>query len=123
MDFSNMSDDSVRIATRKVKWDVNYQKKHGIDTHRAKDLSPELDARIARICKRVYRALHISGYARIDLRLTDEKRIFVIEANANPNLEYGEDFAESAEVAGVEYDELLKRIINLGLRHKAAWKE
>jgi D-alanine-D-alanine ligase len=45
----------------------------------------------------------------------------VIEANANPNIEYGEDFAESAETVGISYEALLQRILNLGLSYKAAW--
>ena len=49
-------------------------------------------------------------------------RAFVLEANPNPNLAYGEDFAESAEKAGLSYEALLQRIISLGLRYKAAWR-
>ncbi len=64
----------------------------------------------------------MSGYGRMDLRLTEDGRVYVIEANANPNIEYGEDFSESAENAGIEYEALLQRILNLGLRYKAAWK-
>ena len=40
--------------------------------------------------------------------------------NPNPNLAYGEDFAESAETAGVTYERLLERIIGLGLRWEPA---
>ena len=121
MSFGNMPDDVARIATRKVKWDHRYQKKYGIDTHLAKDLSPALEARIARLAKRIYRVLQLSGYARMDVRLTPGGEIFVLEANANPNLSYGEDLAESAEKAGVEYPQLLQRIMNLGLSYKAGW--
>jgi D-alanine-D-alanine ligase len=42
-------------------------------------------------------------------------RIYVIEANPNPQLAYGEDFAESAERAGLTYEALLDRIMGLGL--------
>ena len=42
----------------------------------------------------------------------------MLEANPNPQLAYGEDFAESAELAGVSYERLLERIITLGLRWK-----
>ena len=62
--------------------------------------------------------LDLSGYARIDFRLTDDGRIYVLEANPNPQLAYGEDFAESAEAAGLAYDQLLQQIINYGL----AWR-
>ena len=71
---------------------------------------------IQRIAKRAYRALDLNGYARIDLRMDDDGRAYVLEANPNPNLAYGEDFAESAEVDGVSYERLLERIITLGLR-------
>lgn len=122
MVFEKMPDDVARIATRRVKWDVEYQKKHGIDTGVAKDLPPEIAERISKDCKRVYRALAMSGYARMDLRLREDGKVYIIEANANPNLEFGEDFAESAEVAGIDYPSLLQRLINLGLRYHAPWK-
>ena len=64
---------------------------------------------------------HLSGYARMDLRLSDTGEVYVLEANANPNIEYGEDFAESAERSGIEYSALIQRILSLGLRYKAAW--
>ncbi|MDM4014107.1 D-alanine--D-alanine ligase family protein [Roseiconus lacunae] len=121
MDFGQMPDDTARIATSQVKWNRKYQEKHGITTHEADDLRGEAGEKIAKICKRVYRALNMSGYARMDLRLTDSGDIYVLEANANPNIEYGEDFAESAERASVDYESLLQRILNLGLRYKAAW--
>lgn len=123
MFFRNMPDDVAHIATARVKWNARYQKKHGIDTGPAEALAPEIESKIQKICKRVYRALNMSGYGRIDLRLNPEGQIFVIEANANPNMEYGEDLAESASAAGVSYEQLLTKIINLGLNYNAAWQE
>jgi D-alanine-D-alanine ligase len=66
--------------------------------------------------------LFLTGYARIDLRLSNDGRPYVLEANPNPNLSYGEDFAESAEVGGIPYEALLHRIVTLGLSYKAAWQ-
>jgi D-alanine-D-alanine ligase len=114
--FTNMPPDVRRIATDRVKWSVKYQKKYGIESGPAKDL-PETDAdRIQHACKRAYRALELSGYARIDLRLDEKGMIWVLEANPNPQIARGEDFAASAEKVGVGYDALLQRIINLGMR-------
>jgi D-alanine-D-alanine ligase len=112
MSFAQMPDNRWKIATERVKWSTRYQKRHGIMTDAA--------ARITNIAKRTYRALDLSGYARIDIRLDDEGRPFVLEANPNPNLAYGEDFAESAEKLGVSYEALLDRIIRLGLRWEPA---
>jgi D-alanine-D-alanine ligase len=113
--FKKMGDDNWHIATERVKWSDSYQKKHGITSGLANDLADGVSAEIQRIAKRVYRTLDLSGYARIDLRLSADSKVYVLEANPNPQLAYGEDFAESAETSGVSYEALLQRIISTGL--------
>lgn len=115
MSFAKMPEDSWRIATERVKWSVKYQKKHGIDTAEAA-LTQDVSSKVQHLAKRVYRALDLTGYARIDLRMRPDGQMFVIEANPNPQLAQGEDFAESARRAGVSYAKLLERIIGLGLQ-------
>jgi D-alanine-D-alanine ligase len=115
MSFAKMPDNNWRIATERVKWSVKYQKKHGIDTALA-TLPEEASAKVQHLAKRVYRALDLSGYARIDLRMKENGEMFVIEANPNPQLAQGEDFAESARRSGVSYAKLIERIIGLGLQ-------
>ena len=116
LSFAQMPEEARRIATERLKWSLAYREKHRIMSDEAKELPPGIGERIQAICKRVYQILLMSGYGRIDLRLTDSGRIYVIEANPNPQLAYGEDFAESAERAGIHYGPLLQRIVNLGLR-------
>ncbi len=116
LDFSNMPDESVKIATAKVKWDAAYQKRHGIQSAAAKGFDAATTTRILRRCKRAYRALALNGYGRLDLRVGGDGRVYVIEANPNPQIAYGEDFAESADHAGIAYPQLIQRIVNLGLR-------
>ncbi len=113
--FTNMPEGSRRIATDRVKWSVKYQKKYGIDSGQAA-LDPGVAEKIQHVCKRAYRALELSGYARIDLRLEESGRVWVLEANPNPQIAKGEDFAASAGVTGLGYETVLQRIINLGLR-------
>ena len=115
MSFAKMPENNWKIATERVKWSVKYQKKHGIDTALA-TLSDEKAAEVQHLSKRVYRALDLTGYARVDLRMKPTGEIFVIEANPNPQLAQGEDFAESAKRAGVSYAKLIERIISLGLQ-------
>src|SRR5688572_14975662 len=119
MSFDKMPDNRWKIATERVKWSTQYQKRHGIMTDRAR-VVPVLADQMQRIAKRSYRALDLNGYARIDFRMDEEGRMYVLEANPNPNMAYGEDFAESAEVAGLPYERLLERIITLGLRWEPA---
>jgi D-alanine-D-alanine ligase len=115
MSFAGMPENRWRIATERVKWSTTYQKRHGIMTDAA-PLDEATAGRIQRIARRTFRALDLSGYARVDLRMDEEGRVYVLEANPNPNLAYGEDFAESAEVTGLSYERLLGRILTLGLR-------
>jgi D-alanine-D-alanine ligase len=114
--FSNMPEGAKRIATDRVKWSVKYQKKYGIDSGPARDLPEAKSEEILHLCKRAYRALELSGYARIDLRFDESGNPWVIEANPNPQIAKGEDFAASAEKIGLSYEAVLQRIINLGLR-------
>jgi D-alanine-D-alanine ligase len=120
--FTKMPDDTPLIATSKVKWDLDYQKKRGIVYQEAKDLPPEVTQSIHRICKRAYRDLHLSGYARMDLRLTPDNKVYLLEANPNPELVFGGELSDSAEAAGISYEQLLQRILTLGHSYRAQWQ-
>lgn len=122
MHFHNAKPDSTKIATSRVKWDLDYQKKLGIETTEATDMPKAIKEKIEQVCKRTYKALSLSGYARMDLRLQENGDVFVIEANPNPNLSYGEDLAESAEKVGISYEKLLSKIMSLGLNYQAEWR-
>jgi D-alanine-D-alanine ligase len=110
------------IATRKVKWDRIYQQRYGITTAAAQELPEGTVARLEQLSKRIFRALHLTGYARMDFRLRADGELFVLEANANPNISAAEDFSASALKAGMNYDDLLHRIMQLGDNYPAAWR-
>jgi D-alanine-D-alanine ligase len=122
MDFGTLPDVMAGIATRKVKWDRRYQKKHGISTGAAQSLPEGCAAYLDKLSKRIYRSLYLSGYARMDFRMRPDGSVFALEANANPNISFQEDFADSAQAAGVDYAALLEQIIRLGLNYQAAWR-
>jgi len=122
INFGTLSNAQAGIATRKVKWDRKYQQKHGISTGPAGDFDEGQLDRLARLSKRIYRALHISGYARLDFRMREDGKVFLLEANANPDLTYGEDFSAAAASAGIDYDSLIMRIVNLGLSYVPEWR-
>ena len=111
--FADIPDGRPRFSTFKAKWDDSYRKRWGIQNVFAESLPNGAEQRIARICKAVYRALRIRGYGRIDLRLTPENEIVVLEANPNPNLDRTDEFAQSAIKAGLSYEQLAQRILNL----------
>jgi len=116
--FTEKPEDAPLIATRRAKWDLKYQKKWGVVSKAAEELPNGLAERIGKLSKRIYRFLCLSGYARIDFRLSPEGRLYFLEANPNPQLSFGEDFAESVEAGGVGYEQLLVRILGLGLAYR-----
>jgi D-alanine-D-alanine ligase len=122
MSFGSLPESLPAIATRKVKWDRGYQRKYGITTAAAAPLPEGTAARLEQLSKRIFRALHLTGYARMDFRLRADGALFVLEANANPNLSAAEDFAQSALSAGIDYPALLHRIVQLGESYPAAWR-
>jgi len=122
MDFGTSASGGARIATRRAKWDRKYQAKHRIETAKARDLTAAQRARLTGLAKRTYRALYMSGFARMDFRACSDGRIVLLEANANPNLSKGEDLAASAKAAGMSYTALVHRIVELGLAYRPEWR-
>lgn len=113
--FSKVPEGEPKFASYKAKWDDGYRERWGIHNTFADDLSDSARRQIATVAKRVYRILQMSGYGRIDMRVDDQGRLFVVEANPNPEIARGEDLAEAAMKAGIEYNDLVERVVTLGL--------
>jgi D-alanine-D-alanine ligase len=101
-----------RIATRLAKWHVPYRERKGIRNVFARPIARAARERIAEICTTAYRALWLHDYARLDVRLTSDGEVWVIEANANPFISYGHDMANAAEKAGMDYQAFIQRIVD-----------
>jgi D-alanine-D-alanine ligase len=115
LQFTNMAEGSWSIATEKVKHDPDYQERRGILHGPAKDLSPDLTARIQKIAKRIYRTLDLDGYARIDFRLTPDGTPYFLEANPNPEIAESQEFAAAALLDRLSYPDLLHRLLALAI--------
>lgn len=114
--FENMPANAALIATEKVKHDVAYQKRRGIFQRVAQELPEGLEAQIVRTSKRIYRLLELDGYARIDYRLGRDGSLYFLDANPNPEIAESEELSMAAKYVGIDYPELLTRVINLGIR-------
>jgi D-alanine-D-alanine ligase len=119
--FGSLGGQGARqIATQKAKHDLDYQERVGIVDGPADDLAPEVYARIQRTAKRIYRILELDGYARIDFRLTADGTPYFIEANPNPEIAKSQEFATAAKHDGLDYPDLLHRILALGISRAKA---
>jgi D-alanine-D-alanine ligase len=116
LQFQNMAEGDWHIATEKVKHDPDYQERRGIRHGPAKDLAPEVMTRIQHMAKRIYRTLELDSYARIDFRLAADGTPYFLEANPNPEIAESQEFATAAKHIGIEYPDLLQRIVALAIR-------
>ncbi|MCC6303252.1 MAG: ATP-grasp domain-containing protein [Gammaproteobacteria bacterium] len=122
--FGGQDEGGPRIATYKVKWDEKYRERHGIDYQFVRTLPAGMAEAIPKLCKRIYRILDLSGYARIDLRLNREGKVYVLDVNANAALTGDDDMALSAEKAGLSYPQFIQRLLGLGLSaFRIQWPE
>ncbi len=100
-----------RIATKAAKWDEEHRERKGIKSVFARPISKVAQERLEHACRTAYRTLWLRDYARMDLRLSEDDEVYVLEANANPYVSWGHEVALSAKKAGLDYDDLIERIV------------
>jgi D-alanine-D-alanine ligase len=110
-----------RFATQSAKWDEMYRQRKGIRNVFARPISAQAREEIEKICRTAFHVLWLRDYARIDLRLTEEDELWVLEANANPFISHGHEIANAAEKAGMPYPDFIQRIVDESLaRYESA---
>ena len=113
--FGNSDNGGPVLATYRLKWDKAYQEKWKIKFGFS-DLEPSMSQQVARVCRKAYNLLQIRDYGRLDLRLTNDNTVYILEANPNPNIGRDDELAQSATRAGIGYAALISRILRLALR-------
>ncbi len=117
LDFSKFPKGLPKIASWSAKWGEDGEGKGaefaGTESIFPTDLSEDLSDRIKQVAIDAFQALRLRDYARVDLRVTDAGKIYVIEVNPNCYLEAKSEFASSALKDGIEYPALINRIVEL----------
>jgi len=113
MDFSRLPPDAPRIYGRAAKFDATSTQYQALNAIIATDLSSELRHSLANAALEAVYALQVRDYARVDIRLSREGKPYVIEVNANPYLEQTSAFAFSALQAGMGYNTLIGRLVEI----------
>lgn len=118
IDFSTMPENLPNIVSYQAKWDQFHEVYHKTIPICPANLPFDIEQKIKNIAIDVFKIMGVRDYARIDMRLTKENEIYVLEVNPNPDLTEGAGFMRSAEAAGYSYDEILIKIINFALQRK-----
>lgn len=118
--FGDLDQNAYPIATRNVKFSKKYCDRHQIRRGPALGISQKVYNQIDELCRETYSALKLSGYARIDLRLSNGKEVFLLEVNPNAELANRECLANAANHSGMSYEQLIAKILSLGLSYQKA---
>jgi D-alanine-D-alanine ligase len=82
------------------------------------ELPDDAAAAVGDAASRTYEALCCTGFARVDLMLGADGHAEVLEANAIPGLTDTSLFPMAAEAAGLQFEDLVARILDLALEHR-----
>jgi D-alanine-D-alanine ligase len=115
LDLSKLPKGMPHIAGYEVKFDVTTEAYKVTKSAPAKDLDEETVTRIQQTAVTAFRALKLRDYGRIDLRLAENGRVYVIEANPNPWLDPTAEFAMAAKESGRSYTETIAAIVDLAM--------
>ncbi len=115
LDLSKLPEGTPKIAGTEVKWEKETEAYRRTRSHVAEDLDEETIGHLQQTAVAAYQALQLRDYGRIDMRLTAEGRIYVIEANPNPWLSSGAEFAMAAKKSGRSYADLMQDIVDLAM--------
>jgi D-alanine-D-alanine ligase len=115
LDLSQLPKGIPRIASRDVKFETDSRAYKLTKSAIAEDLDEETTKKLSETAVAAYRAVKLRDYGRIDMRLTPEGEVYVIEANPNPWLSSKHEFAMAAKKSGRSYTELIKAIVDLAL--------
>lgn len=115
LDFSKWPSGKPKIYSNKAKIDEKSEEFKKIDFNYGQDLkntlSEEVQKKMGDLAVKVARALDVRDYARIDMRMDKDGKIYVLEANLNPYLADGDILAMSAKSSGMNYSQLIEGIV------------
>ncbi len=118
IDFTEMPDHLQNIVSYQAKWDPQHESYHKTIPICPANLPKKIESKAKEIAIHAFNIMGCRDYARVDVRLSKDDQLFVLEVNPNPDLTEGAGFMRSAEAHGLSYSEVLKRLVNMAYARK-----
>ncbi|MBE0571202.1 MAG: ATP-grasp domain-containing protein [Ignavibacteriaceae bacterium] len=115
IDFSTMPDHLHNIVSYQAKWDPHHESYHKTIPICPAPLPKNIEKRAKELAFKAFKVMGCRDYARVDMRLSKENKLYVLEVNPNPDITEGAGFMRSAQHAGMTYAQALKRIVKYAL--------
>jgi D-alanine-D-alanine ligase len=116
IDFGRMPKGMWRIVTYRSKWEDGSEEDLGSAPRCPARLPATVAAQLRKIAVAAWRIVGGAGYGRVDLRIDERGRPWILEVNANPDIAPDAGLARMARVAGIDYGALVRRACELGLQ-------
>ena len=116
IDFGRMPKGMWRIVTYRSKWEDGSDEDLGSAPQCPARLPATVATQLRKIAVAAWRIVGGSGYGRVDLRIDERGRPWILEVNANPDIAPDAGLARMARVAGIDYGALVRRACELGLQ-------
>lgn len=114
-DFSELPDDHPNIISYNAKWNPLDESFHRVHALCPAKLTKRVEKKVKAAVLEAYKITGCYDYARLDLRLTKDNKVFILEVNPNPDLTEGVSFMESAEHFGLSFSQTLSKIVQCAL--------
>jgi len=119
LDLSKLPKGTPKIASLDVKFEKDTEAYKLTKSAIAEDLDEDTITKLSEVAVKAYRAVKLRDYGRIDMRLSPKGEVYVIEANPNPWLSSGQEFAMAAKKSGLSYTQMIEEIVDLAMARQA----
>jgi len=122
-DFTRLPPSLPRVVGYRAKWVEGTVEYNNIPRNYSFPSSDKpLIEEARRLAMACWDLFGLSGYARVDLRVSEEGRIFVLEVNANPCLSPEAGFVFAAQLASLTMDDVVKLILEAAIGRSASMR-
>jgi D-alanine-D-alanine ligase len=111
IDFSKMPKHLFNIVSYQAKWDPQHESYHKTIPKCPARLPKTTERKAKEIAIKAFKLMGCRDYARVDMRLSKDNELYVLEVNPNPDLTEDAGFMRSAGAAGYSYAQALKKIV------------
>jgi D-alanine-D-alanine ligase len=117
IDFARMPEGSWPIVTYAAKWNAGSPEDLGTEPVCPVDLGPELTRRVTQAARLAWDTLAgAQGYGRVDLRVTEQGEVYVLEVNPNPDISSDAGLARMGRARGWDYGDLILKVVEESLQ-------
>ncbi len=119
-DFSELPPEYPPIISYEAKWNPLKEEYHRIHSVCPAKLPKRIEHKVINRALEAYRLTGCRDYARVDMRLSKDNKVYVLEVNPNPDLTEGVSYMACAQKAGLSFSYTLKMIAEFALARGAS---